>query len=1409
MSVEKILEQLKNLDEQEQREFLHGIQDLIKSEYVEKSNLMELQKEINDLLKENNLVRQQISSKFSCKEHQTIAYQLGKNLIEILTGKKSIAHFPSISLKLCLEAIARKDKDELTNFQKKASVLLDFQSALQHKDLKAAAAAILDTLSAKLITKEKGSHVEGAFREINNNLLNGGKQVLFDATTLPRDNATTVTAQQVFKHAIHTELKRTAKHASDLKIACIMDEFTFFCFSPEATLLQLSPENWLEEVNAFKPDLLFIESAWQGKESLWKSKVSQNSVETVSLIKFCKMNSIKTMFWNKEDPVHFGTFIDVAKQVDVVFTTDIDCIGRYKAYVGHDKVYLMPFAAQPKTHNPIEKYQRKDAFNFAGSFYLKYPERQRDFVNLTDVATKFRDLEIYDRNYNKPHPHYTFPEQYQRYILGRLEPHEIDKAYKGYIYGINMNTIKQSQSMFARRVFEMLASNTIVLSNYSRGVRNFFGDLVLCSDNPIELQNKLSKIVHDKDTLDKFRLQGLRKVLSEHTYEDRLNYILEKLNIDNTLEKVNQGVIARVNTIQEFESIISSYEIQSYEQKNLFIYNPNQLILENKAKVFITSDLQELEKNIEKCGITHIGFFATENVYTQDYLFDMMLSFKYLKYTEINCVTKDAYYRIDHELTLKDGQEYQLVDVAKLDRSIFILHDLNQIMALTSHYLDQQDCEYQCHSMSIDRFSFIEHGHQAASDVIATVNPCLSHLDNGVELLDKLLPYAESITAMSPDTDQIQSFAYEYLVNNVSTAYKTIQIESIDECFKICSKLAKSEHKYVALLKQIEQKTGEISVLLDVEGNLNSQGAIEFYDNNQVKIASEIFAINKMHRTNIPAQTEYFNLSLRLKGEGEIHLKQIDYIVHATKKVKLNDESLVYLNADVFEKYLVKGSSKQIQFARNGQQFLIKTTLAPTKHAYMYLSHVYTREELNLFLNSEFELLADSTAEDVKIVFEFQDDQHQKISHSMNSIVGGHALAIPMECKYVRIGLKIVGKGITSIDKLSLGIVKNPINNFIPKSDVLVVAKQYPSYSDLYKYGFLHSRVKTYKEANTLVDMFKLSTEAKNSGFSEFEGVDVLTHNHDMLDKLLASGIYKKICIHLIDNKIWEVVKKYQDTVQVLIWVHGAEIRSWSRRSYEKQRLGEVESNRQHKLSLQRKVFWNNLVNNELSQNTQLIFVSNYFLNECEKDLGINFPKHQTHVIHNFIDNTLFNYVPKESKQRFKVLSIRPYANLGYANDLTVEAILDLSKNPQFNKFEFTLCGDGELFEETVQPLRAFKNINLRQGFLSQSEISELHKEHGVFLVPTRVDSQGVSRDEAMSSGLVVITNKVAAIPEFVDEESGLLVESEDAIGMANALLKISNSIKLFKKLSSNAAARVRKQSGYAQTLSKELELLN
>ena len=195
-------------------------------------------------------------------------------------------------------------------------------------------------------------------------------------------------------------------------------------------------------------------------------------------------------------------------------------------------------------------------------------------------------------------------------------------------------------------------------------------------------------------------------------------------------------------------------------------------------------------------------------------------------------------------------------------------------------------------------------------------------------------------------------------------------------------------------------------------------------------------------------------------------------------------------------------------------------------------------------------------------------------------------------------------------------------------------------------------------------------------------------------------------------------------------------------------------------------------------------------------------------IIHNPIDTSMFDYVEKEPSQRKKVLSIRPYASRKYANDLTVKTILELSKSKQFKEMEFMLVGAGKLFESTLEPLRGFSNVHIHEGFLTHSDIADLHKGYGIFMTPTRMDSQGVSRDEAMSSGLVPITNSVTAIPEFVDDESGVLAEGEDFIAMAQGVLDLVDDEDRFLQMSMSAARRVRNQSSTKLIIDKEIQLI-
>lgn len=78
------------------------------------------------------------------------------------------------------------------------------------------------------------------------------------------------------------------KKLGDLKMACIMDQFTFDSYSPECILFQLSLAGWKEEMEEFQPDLLFIESAWQGKNGEWYRKIANGSEELYLLTNYCK-----------------------------------------------------------------------------------------------------------------------------------------------------------------------------------------------------------------------------------------------------------------------------------------------------------------------------------------------------------------------------------------------------------------------------------------------------------------------------------------------------------------------------------------------------------------------------------------------------------------------------------------------------------------------------------------------------------------------------------------------------------------------------------------------------------------------------------------------------------------------------------------------------------------------------------------------------------------------------------------------------------------------------------------------------------------------------------------------------------------------------------------------------------------
>lgn len=1070
------------------------------------------------------------------------------------------------------------------------------------------------------------------------------------------------------------ELRRAAARIvrSPLRVATIMDEFTYTGFAPECDLQQLSLSAWREELEGFRPEMVLIESAWRGLNDEWGAKVGQFSSEVKGILDWCSANQVPTAFWNKEDPVHYATFLNLAHRFDAVFTTDIDCVARYKAALRHDKVFLLPFACQPELHNPVETAPRKQAFCFAGAYYVRYPDRTRDLDDFLAHLTEHLPFEIFDRNHGKTHPDYMFPESYHKYIVGTLPASEIDRAYKGYDFGINLNSVTNSQSMFARRVFELLASNTRIVSNFAPGLKRFFGDLVIATNSGAEALRRI-RTQEEIGVVDRLRLAGLRKVMQEHCYSHRLMRIAGKLGVEvkDSTALPSVTVLAKAKDRAEAERLLSQFESQTYRHARFVLIVSDEVVhqemeLPDRAIGLTSSDVgsKMLARFVEP-GSWVTGFSSADH-YGQNYLADLVLA---SRYSAAPVIGKACYYRlIGSSVSQVSGPTYSAVEKIALRRAIVRAELCPDVPV--NDWLDSIETAMisQPGVLSLDPYNYCE-GAGLRPDLVTG-------------LVDDLI--GVNLGLPGPD---IEAFA-----DRIPAAPRED-------------------------LRGAQMFSGaELSATMTIPANQPISGAIS------------------------------------VDGGWTIDSG-------------LGNESHVYL-------YETK-------------ERLI-SALSPKQGGIKVHAHVTTG--LNLIL-----------------VAVWLDEKKAKIEPQFIAPNTNVILTPPKGAVYVRFGVRPRGPGRCTLKGLQLGHHFPPPRPVIGKSRVLLLTNHYPSYQDLYRNGFVHSRVTAYRDLGGITpDIYRLRPN-QDLAFHEFQGIECMTGSAEQLDHLLSSGRYDHVLVHFLDPAMWAVQSRHIDRLRVTVWVHGAEVQPWWRRAFNY--TSDAERAKAVEASDKRLAFWRGLFD-PLPANLHLVFVSRYFAEEVFEDLEVTCPPDHFSVIHNPIDDTLFAYRKKPVKQRGKILSIRPFASRVYANDQTVQAILALQRRDFFNQLEFRIIGDGPLFDEVTAPLVGLPNVTLEKRFLQHPEIAALHRDYGVFLSPSRMDTQGVSRDEAMSSGLVPVTNRVAAIPEFVDQTCGYLAEPEDAEGLARAIAELWKHPEVFSAKSRAAAERVRAKRAKANTIYQELSLM-
>ncbi|WP_334158869.1 CgeB family protein [Achromobacter insolitus] len=425
-----------------------------------------------------------------------------------------------------------------------------------------------------------------------------------------------------------------------VRVMSIFDEFSRECFAPQANLIEPRPDNATLLLERDKPELVFVESTWRGNKSTWQYRVAKYAhppgAELAALLAECKKKGIPSVFWNKEDPVHFENFIDSACGFDYIFTTAEEAIPLYKKRTTA-RINALPFAAEATLHNPIGSGKRNSRVCFAGSYYAnRFKERRDDQLMLLNAATSF-DFDIFDRNAGAVAKDFCFPEKFSPFVRGKLPYVEMNRAYRNYRVFLNVNSVIDSNTMFSRRVFELMACGTPIVSTPSVGIDRMFGnELVWLVQNEHEAKEAIGQLLNDENEWRRRSIQGIRSIFAEHTFAHRFQQVLDTVGIRHELLPERRVLcVAEADSDAELDALVSMIQAQKLLRTQIrLIVLTNSLRLtarDGAVKVVRASgDIMKIVANsMHEWNASHVAVLDGRAHYGACYVQDMLNAFDY------------------------------------------------------------------------------------------------------------------------------------------------------------------------------------------------------------------------------------------------------------------------------------------------------------------------------------------------------------------------------------------------------------------------------------------------------------------------------------------------------------------------------------------------------------------------------------------------------------------------------------------------------------------------------------------------------------------------------------------------------------------------------------------------------------
>lgn len=431
-----------------------------------------------------------------------------------------------------------------------------------------------------------------------------------------------------------------------LRVGIITDIYMFNYYKDVfEDVCYLSPDNYKGLFMSLSFDIVLYITCWKGIENEeWRGiKFREKPKQALdAILEYARRGGAKVVFQSIEDPSNYEYFLPIAKKFDYIFTSDNDTIDRYKADCGHDRVFYGEYGVNPWLNNPIgcRRHILNAAF-FAGSWALRYKERCEDMETIFDsILSSGGQLVIADRNHGTESEDLRYPERFRGSIMPTVEHGLLQSMHKLFRYNLNFNSIKNSPTMCAMRVYEMQAMGVGIFSNYARSVFNNFPEIRL-----LPWRADITAEFEPAEGFEEYRrnMALVRNVLNDRTAYDIALRMVKAIGFEDiAFHRSMVCVICEDGNA----AVRANFERQRYDHRVLV-----------KA-----SDIATPEKwaaFAEGNNIAYFTWFTSEDEYEENYLNDLVNAFKY---TNARYVTRAAWFDgaafhdgIQHDYTDKMG----------------------------------------------------------------------------------------------------------------------------------------------------------------------------------------------------------------------------------------------------------------------------------------------------------------------------------------------------------------------------------------------------------------------------------------------------------------------------------------------------------------------------------------------------------------------------------------------------------------------------------------------------------------------------------------------------------------------------------------------------------------------------------